>query len=183
MTKLFAQQTHKIFLLCLACVSSFVLPNPSWSAQIDRNNLIGLWTCKSIGPGEGELKSITSTELIRNERDGTYSSEGTTTFYYVFYDVPVEWILFMRTRGRWSINGNRINARATFVDIKDRWRFPFYLDVADYKKNQISQEMRRLGVIRSIRDLILKGYEARMVTQSRDRYVTELMGTTSTCYR
>ena len=183
MTMQFTVQTQKIFFLALACLSSFAFPNPSWSAQINRNNLIGVWTCKSVAPGEGEIKSITSTELMRTERDGTWSSNGTTTFNIVVYDVPVEWTLFVRGRGRWSINGSRITGRASFVDIQDRWRFPFYLDISDYKKYQLSQEMKNLGIIRGIKDYLLGGYEGRMVMQSRDRYVTEQMGITSTCYR
>ena len=183
MTKQFAGQTQKIFFLALACLSSFALPNPSWSAQIDRNNLIGVWTCKSVAPGEGEIKSITSTEILRTERDGTFSVNGTTTINIVVNDVPVEWILFVRSGGRWSINGSRITGRASFIDIQDRWRFPYYLDISDYRKYQLSQEMRNLGIIRSMKDYALGGYEGRMIMQSRDRYIAEQMGITYTCYR
>ena len=140
-------------------------------------------TCESVAPGEGEIKSIQSTSLMRTERNGTFSTTGTTTVNFVVYDVPVEWILITKSGGLWSINGDRIIGRATFMDIKDRWNFPFYLDISDYKKYQLSQEMKELGIIQAMKEYALGGYESRMITQSRDRYIAESMGTTITCYK
>ena len=176
-------KNKKYLLPVLTLIASAALPQTSWPAQINRNNLIGSWSCKSITMGQGEMKSINSSSFVRIKRDGSYSRYGTTTVNLVIYDIPVEWIFVVKDEGRWSLTGDRFISRGSFVDIEDRWRVPYYLDISELRKYQLSQEMKNLGIYREIKDSVLDADEYQIIMPSNDRVIIENGGVTTTCDR
>ena len=117
------------------------------------------------------------------KRDGSYSRYGTTTVNLVIYDIPIEWIFVVKDEGRWSLTGDRLISRGSFVDIEDRWRFPYYLDISELRKYQLSQEMKNLGIYREIKDSVLDADEYQIIMPSNDRVIIENGGVTTTCDR